>query len=290
MVTEISAKKILTYHSDPFPTHWDVNPYRGCTIGCSYCFAQYTHRYLEADSFFRDIFVKTNADICLKKEFSNKKWQKEQIKIGGTTDLYQHLEEKYVLVPKLLKTAQQFRNPVFLQTKSTLILRDFELISELSKTTDVTIATSVSMTNEMLRKVIEPGAASTAERIEMLGKFKGHCRSTILGIMPIIPYISDDYENLETIFQLAQQNQVDFVVTSFLFLRGQVKTDFFRLIQKNFPEIYPKFIAVYHSDYPAENYLSEKKKMIAMLKEKYGFTKTYQPPQLKPQTLQTSLF
>lgn len=290
MITEIVAKKILTHHSDPFPTHWDVNPYRGCSIGCKYCFAQYTHKYLGAESFFRDIFVKINADECLKKELSAKKWNKEQIKIGGTTDLYQHSEEKYAMVPKLLKTVHPFRNPVFLQTKSTLILRDFDLISHISKNTDIDVATSVTAMDEKIRRIIEPGASNTSERIKMLGTFKGHCRHTILGIMPIIPYLTDNEENLHSIFSMAKDMKVDYVVTSFLFLRGEVKNNFLKMVENYFPHQYLNFKTLYKTDYPTDDYLKEMKKIIHKLMLNFGFTKFYSPPQPKPQCEQMSLF
>ncbi len=290
MITEVHSKKILTFHDDPFPTHWDINPYRGCTIGCSYCFAQYTHKYLEAGSFFKDIFVKVNADECLQKEFSVAKWKKEQVKIGGTTDLYQHIESRYKLIPKLLKVIKRHRNPVFIQTKSTLILRDLEQISQLSQIVSVDIASSVSTSDEAVRKIIEPGASPTAERINMLGKFKDNCRSTILGIMPIIPYITDSEENLESIFYLAKQNNVDHIVTSFLFLRGEVKFNFFKTIEKSFPDIYQKIKSLYKTDYPPKSYLEKKKKILHLLKLKYDLNDSYLPVRTESEYIQTSLF
>lgn len=290
MVKEIHSKKILTFHNDPFPTHWDINPYRGCSIGCSYCFAQYTHKYLEAGSFFKNIFVKVNADECLHKEFSSAKWEKEQVKIGGTTDLYQHLESKYKLIPKLLKVVKKHKNPVFIQTKSTLILRDLELISELSGIIPVDIASSVSTSDETIRKIIEPGASQTIERIKMLGKFKNNCRCTILGIMPIIPYLTDNEENLESIFYLAKENDVDYIVTSFLFLRGEVKFNFFKTIEKSFPDIFPKIKSLYKTDYPPLSYLEVKRKLLNSLKLKYEFNEIYIPVKTIPQYFQTSLF
>ncbi len=90
MIKKITAKKVLTYHQNPFPTNWDVNPYRGCTIECKYCFAHYTHQYLGSENFFKDIYVKTDIAEQLDRELSKKSWQGYQIKIGGTTDIYQH--------------------------------------------------------------------------------------------------------------------------------------------------------------------------------------------------------
>ena len=275
MIKEIQSKKVLTYHHDSFPTNWDLNPYRGCTIGCRYCFAQYSHKYLGLQDFFKDILVKTNAADSLANELNQKKWKHAQIKIGGTTDLYQHAEKKYKLLPQIYEVIKKYKNPIFIQTKSTLILRDFEIIKELAKITEVDLATSISVFDESIRKVIEPGASSALERIEMLAAFRGIGRSTTLGLMPIIPFLSDTDENLETAFQSAKEYGIDNVVTSFLFLRGDVKSNFFALIKLHFPEIYPEFSKLYTHSSVDENYSMKINLKIRKLREKYkllGFT------------------
>ena len=290
MIQEIQSKKVLTFHKDSFPTNWDLNPYRGCTIGCKYCFAQYAHKYLGLNDFFKDILVKINAAECLEQEFKQKKWNKEQIKIGGTTDLYQHIEKKYELLPKIYEVIKKYKNPLFIQTKSSLILRDFEIIKDLSKITPVDIATSISTLDESIRKIIEPGASSGLERIEMLAKFNGICRSTTLGFMPIIPLISDTDENLEAIFRLAKENKIDNVVTSVLFLRGEVKTTFFKTIQLNFPEIYTNFIRLYSKSTVDENYLKSIHIRIQKLREKYDLHTEFKKVNPKKNPIQLSLF
>lgn len=179
MITEIVSKKVLTYHKTGFPTNWDVNPYRGCTIGCKYCFAQYSHKYLGLNSFSKDILVKTNIAECLEKELGKRSWKREQIKIGGTTDLYQHSEKKYELLPKIYDVVKKYKTPIFIQTKSTLILRDYEIIKELSKITRVDIATSISTFDESIRKVIEPIGALALEIMEILRIISEICHSKI---------------------------------------------------------------------------------------------------------------
>ena len=99
-----------------------------------------------------------NVAECLANELKNRKWKREQIKIGGTTDLYQPLEKKYELLPQIYDVIKKHKTPVFIQTKSILILRDIQIINEMSKVTTVDIATSISTFNESIRKVIEPGA------------------------------------------------------------------------------------------------------------------------------------
>jgi DNA repair photolyase len=290
LIKEIQSKKVLTYHPDAFPTHWDLNPYRGCSIGCKYCFAQYSHKYLALTDFTKDILVKTNTPECLEQELSTKKWKHAQIKIGGIADLYQHTEKKYELLPEIYAVIKKYKNPVFIQTKSTLILRDFELLKDLARITTVDIATSISTFDESIRKVVEPGASSTMERVEMLAKFKGVSRSTILGFMPIIPLISDTDENLETTFRIAKEYGFDHVVTSLLFLRGEVKTKFLALVNLNFPEIFPEFSKLYATSSLDAAYANKINLKSKKLREKYQLLAVYEPVESKETVYQLSLF
>ncbi|MEI7596407.1 MAG: radical SAM protein [Bacteroidota bacterium] len=284
MIKEIKAKKVLTFHADAFPTNWDLNPYRGCSIGCKYCYAQYTHKYLGLKDFHKDIIVKTNVAECLAKELNNKNWNNEQIKIGGTTDLYQHIEMKYRIVPSIFEIIKKHKNPVFIQTKSTLILSDFELIKELSKVTTVDIATSVSTMDETISKIIEPNASASIERIKMLSKFNEICRSTTLGFMPIIPLLTDNDENLEAIFQLAKELGITNIVTSFLFLRGELKQQFFETIKLHYPEIYFDFIQLYKTSNVDSAYAQKINSKINKLRNKYQLFGVYKPINQKVKT------
>lgn len=289
MITESKAKKVLTHHENPFPTHWDVNPYRGCSMGCKYCFAQYTHSYIGKDNFFGDIVVKTNVADCLTHDLKSMGTEKHQIKIGGATDVYQHAESRYELMPGLLNVIEKHSIPVFIQTKSTLILRDIEKISKIAENTTIDIATSVTTLNENIRKIIEPGSPSGKERIEMLGSFSGKCRKTVLCIMPVIPCLTDTEENLEEIFLLAKKHGVDYVVTSFLSLRGNLKRSFPELIKTNFPDKYKNFIELYDSSnkLPYE-YKYHKNNMLHSLYVKYGVSSNYETA--GPINLQPTLF
>ncbi len=269
MIQEIESKKALTFHQNSFPTNWDLNPYRGCTIGCKYCFAQYSHKYLGLKDFFKDIIVKTNIAKSLENEIKKSNWKKEQIKIGGTTDLYQHIEQKYELLPQIFQIIKRYKNPIFIQTKSTLLLRDFEIIKELSHITEVDIAISIITLDEGIRKILEPGASAGIERIKMVSKFNHYSRSTILSIMPIIPFITDSIENLEAIFKAAKENNIKTIVTSFLFLKGETKDKFFEIVKLNFPEIYPDFVKLYSSAYVPREYADKINELLLFLSLKY---------------------
>ena len=290
MIKEIQSKKVLTYHDDSFPTNWDLNPYRGCTIGCTYCFAQYTHKYLGNDDFFKDIYVKTNVCERLDEELGKRKQKDAQLKIGGTTDIYQHIENKRMMIPKIYEIIKKHRTPIFIQTKSTLILRDIEQISALSKITDVDIATSISTFDESIQKTIEPRASSTMERIEMLARLKEVCRTTTLGLMPIIPLLTDSDENIEMAFKMAKKYNFDFLVSSFLFLKGEVKPHFMTMMKQNFPTIYGDFNRLYSDNQLKNQYFERKIEFIEKLRNEYQLNRLFTQVKPHPKAIQLSLF
>ena len=275
MINEVIAKSVLTKHNDGFPTLWDVNPYRGCTIGCKYCFAQYSHSYVGLDNFFSDIIVKTNVWEQLYRELKKKSWKREQIKLGGIADTYQHAESKYELMPKIFDILKRTKNPVFIQTKSTLILRDFELIKELAKCTPVDISASISTFDEKTRKILEPGAAPTMERMEMLQEFNKICRNTVVAFIPIIPLISDDPENLDTAFRLTKEFDLDVIVASPLHLRNTTKADFISFIQAKFPGLSASFANLYKTSNLDPGYAANLFRNIDYLRSKYQLYKQY---------------
>lgn len=290
MIKEITAKTALTKHEDAFPTFWDLNPYRGCTIGCKYCFAQYSHHYLGLPDFFKDIVVKTNVAEQLWNEFRKKSWVREQVKLGGISDIYQHSERKYELLPLIFDIFRKTKNPVFIQTKSTLIYRDFEIIKELAKVTTVDISASISTFDEEARKIIEPGAAPTISRMEMLRDFKAICNKTIVAFMPVIPLISDTDQNLETAFRMTKDFELDAIIAHPLHLRNRSKSGFLDLIKKEFPAIHDDFIALYATGYLDAAYARQLLTKIELLRQKYNLFNSYQAVAKPAPALQLSLF
>jgi DNA repair photolyase len=160
-----ALNKIKATSKIALPFHWDLNIYRGCEHGCNYCYAMYSHSYLEKKvekkdeyssakenngGFFQRICVKTNIAEALEKQLGARTWKKELINIGGVCDSYQPAEAKYGLMREVLAVMIEFQNPVTISTKSDLILRDFDLLKELSELTYVNIAVTVTTMDEKL--------------------------------------------------------------------------------------------------------------------------------------------
>jgi len=274
-VHEITCSNALNKINGRLPFHWDLNSYRGCTHACQYCYAMYSHRYLGSDNFFTDIYVKTNIVERLEAVLSKPNWQKPIINIGGITDSYQPLEQQYQLMPEILKLCIKYQNPVIISTKSDLILRDIELIAALAEITYVNIACTVTCMNENIRQKLEPNSASSLQRLEVLTKFRSTKASIGLHVMPIIPYLTDDHDNIDSLFSSAAKINVDYVLPGILYLRGNTRDHFLNFMQVNFPDIYPKLRYLYEHKEVKSQYKQNIYSMINQLRDQYQLPYDY---------------
>ncbi len=291
MLKENTAKTILHYHEQQFATNWDANIYRGCGHNCRYCFAQYSHKYLENTDFFNDIFVKQNAAELLYRELGKPKWDKSPVNVCGISDCYQPHEAEYKIMPKVIKSFIARRNPLVIGTKSTLILRDIELIKQLAKLTEVSIIISVSSLDEKVRKLIEPDAAPTIDRLKMLKEFeKIGCKTSVL-LMPIIPFITDNQNNLDEIFKITKEFNLASINAWPLHLRGNTKKVFYNFLKLNYPNLLPEYQKLYRNGNVSKEYSSNLFKRISNLKAKYQLFNSYKQSEIKTnKPIQLSLF
>ncbi|MGN8913375.1 SPL family radical SAM protein [Anaerofustis butyriciformans] len=276
IVKEIECKSAINKISNSrLPYSLDLNIYRGCSHKCSYCYALYSNSYLGSTDFFNEIFVKKNILEVLEKELRKKKDNKI-INMGSVTDSYQPLEEKYGLMREVLKLMIKYNQPIIISTKSDLILRDIDLIEKLSKKTYVNIASTITVMDERIRKLIEPYSKSSIQRINMLKEIGKTNANTAIHMMPIIPYITDSIENIDKIFYLGKQINVDYILTGPLNLRGQTRSYFLNFIRKNFSEEYKKIEKLYESSSTLnKEYLTNLNKKIYFIRKKYNISSNY---------------
>lgn len=272
---EINCSVALNRLKRRIPYGWDLNIYRGCEHGCKYCYAVYTHDYLAGESFSEDIYVKTNIADRLEKQLASPAWKREVINIGGVTDSYQPAEEKYRLMPEILRLLIKYKTPAIISTKSDLILRDFDLIDELSRLTYINVASSITTMDEKKRRLIEPGGAPSARRFEMLKEFRKTNASVGLHLMPIIPYLTDNRENIDMLFKRASEVGVHYVLPGTLYLRGKTRKIFFDFIKLEFPEIYDDLKELYRTGGAGKEYKNELYKMVNGLRDMYSLSSSY---------------
>ena len=275
-INEIKCKTAINKLSKSrLPYSLDLNIYRGCSHKCSYCYALYSNTYLGSTDFFNEIFVKNNILEVLEKELRKKKDDKI-INMGSVTDSYQPLEEKYGLMREVLKLMIKYNQPIIISTKSDLILRDIDLIEKLSRKTYVNIASTITVMDERIRKLIEPHSKSSIERFKMLKEIKKTKANTAVHMMPIIPYITDSIENIDKIFYLGKQINIDYILTGPLNLRGQTRSYFLNFIKKNFSEEYKKIEKLYESSSILnKEYLTNLNRKIYSIRKKYNISSNY---------------
>lgn len=260
------------------PFAWDLNIYRGCEHGCKYCYAMYSHQYLDSEEYFDDIHVKTNIVEQLEKQLSNPSWKREVVNIGGVTDSYQPIEEQYKLMPDILRLMIKYKTPCIISTKSDLILRDYDLIAELANITYVNVAATITCMNENIRRKIEPNGRESLKRFTMLKEFAKTNASTGLHFMPIIPYLTDDRDNVDALYAHAKDCKVDYVLPGTLYLRGKTRGVFFDFIKQEFPDLHEPLQNLYKTGGAGKEYKDKLYKMVNELKAKYNLSGSYSKP------------
>lgn len=278
MKYEVLNNKSALHHlkKGRLPYRWEVNPYRGCEHGCKYCFAIYSQDYLnDKDDYFETVYYKKNVIETLEKELSSPKWKKEVICFGGIADCYQPLEAKLGLMREMLKLMIKYKNPIIISTKSRLILRDIDLLDELSKIAVVNIAFTITTVDENIRSFIEPCASSTKSRFLALKELRK--TNAVLGvhIMPIIPYVTSGKQNLETIYRLSSKIGVDYVLPGVLYLRGKTKNYFYHSIQQWNRDIFYKIKQLYVKGKADSQFKKDLYAYIYELEKKYSINSKY---------------
>lgn len=291
---KIQAKSALHVLKRKLPYGLDLNIYRGCEHACQYCFAMYSHKYMQSEGYFDEIYIKEGLAPILDMELSKRK-NKEIINIGGVCDSYQQIEAKMKLMPDILKIIIKHQYPIIISTKSDLILRDIELINELSQLTTVNIAATITTIDENVREIIEPGTVSTERRFKMLERIRKETNATVgVHIMPIIPYITDSNENLEGIYRRASEINATYVLPGTLYLRGKTRDVFFDMVDSNFKDLKPQLTTLYSYNFDRKPYKANLYTRINTFQKMYNLTSNYKKlvvdKALPKQAEQLSLF
>ncbi len=247
---EVRAKSILNRvpEASRMPFRWTVNPYRGCTHSCVYCFARPTHTYLDFDAgrdFEREIVVKVNAPELLRAELARPSWKGEHVALGTNTDPYQWVEGRYKLMPEIWEAMRDRANPCSVLTKSPLLLRDLELMKEVAARTEFGAALSVPTLDERAWRATEPHTPNPRARLEAVAELtRAGIRTGVL-VAPLMPGINDAPEQVAPILKLAAEAGAAYVTGIALHLRGEVRGLFFEWLHEHRPDLLPLYEQLY---------------------------------------------
>jgi len=247
---EVRAKSILNRvpPASQMPFRWTINPFRGCTHACNFCFARPTHTYLDFNAgrdFEREIVVKVNAPELLRVELAKPSWTGEHVALGTNTDPYQWVEGRYRLMEGIWEAMRDVGNPCSILTKSPLLLRDLKLMQQINERTEFSAALSVPTVDEKAWRATEPHTPNPRARLEAVAELtRAGIRTGVL-VAPLMPGINDAPEQVAPILELASEAGAAYVTPIALHLRGEVKGLFFDWLRSNRPDLMPLYERLY---------------------------------------------
>ncbi len=222
------------------PFRWTVNPYRGCSHACVYCFARPTHTYLGFDAgrdFEREIVVKVNAPEVLRRELSKQSWAGEHVALGTNTDPYQWVEARYRLMPGIWEALRDSRTPCSVLTKSPLVLRDLPVLAELAAEGLVSAALSVPTLDERMWRATEPRTPHPRARLEAVAELNRAGIPTSVLVAPLMPGINDDPRQVARILEQAGEAGARNITPITLHLRPGVREVFMDWLAARRPDL-----------------------------------------------------
>jgi DNA repair photolyase len=282
---EIPCKSLLApVRSERVPFEWSINPYRGCEIGCVYCYARYTHEYLELEEwldFERRIFVKRGAPEALLNDLRRLNLAGKAIAIGTATDPYQPAERRHRVTRSLLELFATRRNlRLSLTTKSDLVRRDLDLLREIARGNELHVNVTVTTPRYELSRLLEPRAPRPDRRLGAVAALAAAGIRTGVFAMPILPRITDRQEDLDELARLAREAGAAYLAGQVLFLRASSRRRFLPFIQERFPELLPYYRRLYGPTGGAELAACTERTlaMLRSLRERHGFAPGAAPP------------
>jgi DNA repair photolyase len=258
------------------PFKWTLNPYRGCTHGCHYCFARRYHVQFEMDSddeFASVILVKKNFVDVLRSELDRPSWIREHVAFGTATDPYQPIEGHYKLTRGSLEALARGRTPIGLITKGPMVVRDRDVLSDLAQSAGCTVYMSVPTIDEDAWRTLEPGTAHPLQRLRAVRDLADAGINAGVLMAPIVPGFSSSRSKLEQTVKAIADHGARFVGCNVMYLQDGTRTHFMKFIDRAFPAMRPRFERLYAKKYPPDAYRKEVKAMVRVLQRRYGLTK-----------------
>ncbi len=263
--------------SQRMPFEYTINPYRGCEFGCKYCYARYTHEYMELDGadFENRIFAKEHAAELLRAEL--RKIAPTEVAIGTATDPYQPAERRFEVTRALLRVlAEDARGFRFsLVTKSDFVTRDLDLLQEIGRRNRLQVSFTITTLNERLARALEPRAPRPELRLRALETLSQAGICTGVFAAPVLPGITDNPNDLEAIAREAAACGASHFLANPLFLTPAAQRQFFPFLEKEFPALVEKYREKYERRmFLRGEYPRRLKELVTRLRRKYDLSET----------------
>lgn len=296
--TPLAAKRRVDYREIPtrrfigrasgrkMPFEWTINPYRGCEFGCKYCYARYTHEFMElrdTEQFEREIFVKAFSPEEFRRELRRIPLG-DGICLGTATDPYQPAERRFQVTRNILSMfAKERGRTLSITTKSDLFARDIDLLEIISKQNTLHVFVTVTTTNEHLARKLEPYAPRPSLRLEAISRLTSKGVRAVVLCSPLMPLINDSHANLSGVARAAKESGATYLMGGVLFLKPCAQKAFFPFLEESFPSLVRRYRERYSGKAFLDGHYPEKiSERLREVREHYGLTQKpdgYQPEQ-----------
>jgi DNA repair photolyase len=261
------------------PFTWTINPYRGCEFGCRYCYARYTHEFMEMRDgmeFEQKIYVKQHAAELLRHELRRVK-PHESIALGTATDPYQPAERRYEVTRAILEEFARHRGfELGIVTKSNMVTRDLDLLNEVAKANRLSVHVTITTLDTELARILEPRAPRPDLRMDAVRTLAEAGLRVGISCSPVVPGITDAPADLEAVIRAASDAGADYVFANPLFLKPCSAAVFLPFLEQNFPHLAESYRQRYHDRaFLSPAYGKRLSQLVGRLKEKYKLTRAH---------------
>jgi len=268
---EVTCRSALN-RVEGMPFNWTLNPYRGCTHACHYCFARRYHTQFElgpGDHFSSIIFVKRNLPDVLAREVDKPSWTRETVAVGTATDPYQPIEGHYKLTRRSLEVLLKSRTPIGLVTKGPMVVRDADLLAELGKVTSCTVCVSVPTVDDEAWRALEPGTAPPLQRLRAVRQLREAGVNAGVLMAPVVPGFTTQTSKLEATIKAVADHGAAFMGANVLYLKGGTRDHFMGFLAHAYPQMVESYDRLYAGAYAPREYVETVRGLIGTLQDRH---------------------
>jgi DNA repair photolyase len=269
------------------PFKWSLNPYMGCAHSCTFCYVRGFERRADrpsGEAYGRSVRVKINVAEVLRRELAGRTWKREVVAIGAATDPYQPAEGTYRITRRCLQVFADARSPFSLITRGPLVVRDVDVLQRAAARAEVDVTFSVPTLDLAIWRRTEPGTAPPRQRLRALRTLVDAGIDAGVGIAPILPGLSDKPELLADVVRAARDAGATNVWCNVLYLQRGTREHFLEHLARDWPELLPRYLALYRTPYPGRAATAPVKEEVAALERRFAIADRRERPLEPPPT------